>query len=352
MVRDKNVKHLIDRIVSAPAEQKSAILDDVRALARLDGYGAALTALYRQQINSGFVLADPAKYQSSNKSFIDPVSGVTFIVQLNPDRDIRSNYAELIKRGVIADGVDASILINKDADGRPCYLCKENIKVQNPKEILFELCLAGQTYFAGANFAPLAINHFTVIRADHRSQRYAKAIVPVMRSFTDLVNGSYGAVFNGLAGASIVEHEHFHATTTHFPVERIRVDPEDIVFESDGIRVSRPKYYLPLFIVEGANNIETEEAANRIIAKWHDLDAGHNTENIILVKTDDMYRVFIFLRDTKLLRPSGKKGAIAAFECGGCIITSEAEFWHTADLESIKLILADVAPDAGPIFFD
>lgn len=352
MVRDKNVNHLIDRIVSAPAERNSEILDDTRAVARLDGYGSALTALYRQQINSGFVLADPAKYQASNKSFFDPVSGVTFNVQLNPDRDIRSNHAELIKRGVIADGVNPSTLINKDKNGTPCYLCKENIKVQNPKEILFELCLAGQTYFAGANFAPLALNHFTIIRADHRSQRYAKDIVSVMRSFTDLANGSYRAVFNGLAGASIVEHEHFHATTTRFPVEKIRIDPEDVEFEADDIRVSRPKYYLPLFIVEGVKSEKVEEASTRITSKWHNLDAGHNTENIILVKTDDTYRVFIFLRDTRLLRPSGKKGAIAAFECGGGIITSEPKFWRTADLESIKLILADVAPDAEPSLFD
>jgi galactose-1-phosphate uridylyltransferase len=183
------------------------------------------------------------------------------------------------------------------------------------------------------------------MRADHRSQRYATAIVSVLRAFADIVNGSYRALFNGLAGASIVRHEHFHATTQRFPVEGIRIDLDDVVDDSAGIRVSRPKYSLPLLVVEGADGTKIEETAERIINKWHDLDASHHTENIILAKNGDGYRVFIFLRDTRKLTPSRQRGAIAAFECGGSIVTSETEFFQNANLETVKLILADVAPE-------
>lgn len=310
-------------------------------------YADALTELFRQQVDCGFVLGDPSDPKGHvDKEFVDDDTGVTFSVQWNPKRSLRGNHEELIKRGIISPDVDPALLINKDENGVGCYLCRENIKVQNPKEVTLEIPLAGREYFAGANIAPITENHFTVMSGEHRPQPSAEEILPIMAEALDITGGQFTALYNGLAGASIENHEHFHLTTARFPIEEIQIRNEDAIRETENYRVVRPKYYLPLWIVESADKAEAAQSVSGIISAWHTKDAKNHTENIIMVKNAGTYRVFVFLRDRRKLKSPAKAGMMAAFECGGIIVLSDKdkELFQNMNLRSVAEILQAIAP--------
>lgn len=330
------------------------------------GLSYALLALYRQQVNSGFVLADPLKPKGKKeKRFFDPITDITFRLQWNPDRELRKNHALLIERGVIAENVDETKLITRDKSGTPCYLCKTNIDEQNPGEILLEIDLAGEKFYIGANFAYITNNHFTVMNATHQdpqtqipSQKYRKEIPTILNDFIDKTGGYFRAIFNGLAGVSIEEHEHLQVTTEKFPVEEIKIEDEDVVYKNNDIRVSRPKYYIPIWIVEGRDKIKIEIAVDRIVGAWHRLNEQEHTENIISAKLGYLYRTFVILRDKNKLAgdKAGKKGPMAAFETGGNIVLSyepkvnikdinEKQTFDNANLEKVKQLLKEISPD-------
>ncbi len=348
---------LFENIIELPSNRREDILKDVHVLIEHKGLAYALLSLYRQQVNCGFVLADPLNLKDkAEKMFFDSDTGVTFRMQWNPDRELRKDHELLIKRGVIAEKVDETKLINRDKKNKACYLCKTNIDAQNPGEILLDMDLRGEKYYAGANFAYITNNHFTLMSEEHRPQQYQKKILEVLNDFIDKTDGYFRTIFNGLAGASIEEHEHMQVTTEEFPIERTRIENKSVTYENNDVRVSNPKYYCPLWVAEGTGKRKVEDAADKIISKWHGLDEQH-TVNIIATKSDNQYRIFIILRDRSKLAGKGKKGAMASFETGGSIIlsyepkvtigkeTNERETFDKANLETIKRLLKDITPE-------
>ncbi len=351
---------LFEKIIETPTERREDILKDVYILRERVGLAYVLLALYRQQVNSGFVLADPLRPEGKEeKRFFDPDTGITFRLLWNPDRELRHNRQLLIERKVIAEGVDKTKLINPDKKGEPCFLCEYNIKRQHPGEILLEIDLAGDKYYAGANFAYITNNHFTIMSAEHRPQQYRKRILDVLNDLVDKTDGYFRSIFNGLAGASIEEHEHLQVTTEKFPIEEIKTEDKDVVYNSNDIRISQPKYYVPVWTVEGRDKTKIEIAADRIIGAWHRLNEQDHTENIISAKSGHLYRTFVILRDKKKLAgdKAGKKGCMAAFETGGNIIlsydpkvenreeTNERETFDRANLETVKRLLEEISPE-------
>lgn len=160
---------LFEKIVKTPVEKRGEILKDLGKLKKMSGLKYALLALYKQQVNSGFVLAEILRtIKNAEKEFFDPDTNIKFRFQWNPNRELRKNHALLIERGIVKN-IDKSELIN---DG--CYLCKANIDKQNPREILLEIEIAGEKLYAGANFAPITNNHFTIMNAVHCPQNYQK----------------------------------------------------------------------------------------------------------------------------------------------------------------------------------
>jgi hypothetical protein len=356
---DSGDRELFSRIASASSEERKRILRDVAELIKRRGLAYGLLALYRQQVNCGFVLSDPLNFRGKKvKRFKDKKTGVEFRFLWNPYREMRKNQSFLIKRGIIAGDFDKSKLINIQKDGLPCYLCRENIALQNPEEILLPVRLAGQDYFAGANFAYIENNHFTIINARHRRQRYKKRILASLIDFVSRTDGFFRAIFNGLAGATIIWHEHLQATTEPFPVESIRISRKDTVFHKRDLRISRPFYYIPLWVVEGRNKQTVIQAADRVITGWQNLKLKTNTENIIAVKSNGLFRIFIFLRDARRLAGKGKFGGMASFECGGSIVLSykpkpgqkgkpdERKTFDNADIDTVKRLLTEIAPVA------
>lgn len=338
-------RRLFEKIIQASTIKKR----DINLLVGQAGLSYALLALYRQQVNSGFVLADPLRRrEKEEKTFFDPATGITFRLQWNPDRELRKNHALLIERGVIAKNVDETKLINRDKNGKACYLCKRNIDEQNPDQILLETSLAGEKFYIGANFAYITNNHFTVMNAKHRPQQYRKEIPKILNDFIDKTDGYFRAIFNGLAGASIKGHEHLQATTEEFPIEQIQISEEDVKYESDDIKISQPKYYIPVWVVEGKNKTKIEKAVDEVIKKWHSIRKQHsmsewvslieqyNTENIITARQGSVYRTFIILRDKRRLTAPGKKTDMATFEAGGNIVLSYEGFNISGNINKSK----------------
>jgi len=328
------------------------------------GLSYALLALYRQQVNCRFVLADPLEIEDKrDKEFFDPVTGITFHLQWNPHRELRKNRQLLIKHGVIAENVDPTRLINKDTSGKACFLCSTNISLQNPHEILLEANLAGEDFYIGANFAYITNNHFTLINAVHRPQQYRKKILTIGSDFTEKTDGRFRVIFNSLAGATILSHEHLQATTEPFPIEQIRITDDDIVCKNRDVTVSRPTYYVPLWLIQGRDTQNIHIAADTIIRAWHELNPNTHTENVITVKSGGLHRVFIILRDkNKLAAPKfGKTGALAAFETAGNIVLShqptpgqadelnEKDTFGLATLETLRHMVAAVSPSRQSI---
>lgn len=346
------------RVITSPSRARSDILDDLKTLAQRCGLTYALLALYRQQVDCGFVLADPLRSEGQEeKHFFDEHCGVEFRLLWNPSRELRKNHELLKEREVVAKCIDESKLINKDKNGKACYLCKENIALQNPAEILFPTKLAGEKYFAGANFAYITNNHFTIMNSSHRPQQYHKQVLAVLDDFVLQTDGYFRAIFNGLAGASIPWHEHLQATTEKFPIEDIKIKNSDVLRDDGHIRASIPFYYISVGVVEGASRAKVEDAIDRAIQKWHSFNKEYHTENVISTMTDGRFRIFLILRDTRRLAGTGKAGAMAAFECGGNIVLScepteaksekvnERITFDHASLEIAKQLLSDIAPE-------
>ena len=348
---------LFEQTTQLASSDRATILANVNELSGRRGLAYGLLALYRQQVDSGFVLADPLGAEGKEqKVFEDPSCDVSFQLLWNPDRELRKNHALLIERGVIAKDVDKTQLVNKDAGGRPCYLCKENIALQNPGEVLFPVQLAGEEYNLGANFAYISNNHFTLMCSEHRPQAYARHVLDVLCDFVDQTAGHFRGIYNGMAGASIPWHEHLQVTDVPFPVEQIRIAPHDVVRDDGTVRVSRPFYYTSAWVIEGAEPGCVCEAADRVITEWHRLNEEHHTENVIAAKTDGKIRIFVFPRDTRRLGGQGKFGDMASFECGGSIVlsyappedkpedTNERQTFEAANLSTVVRLLGDIAP--------
>ncbi len=335
-------------------KDKRRVYEQFCEIKRKYGLPFALISLYRQQVETGFVLGDPInRDEKEEKLLYDETTGITFIVQWNPDRELRKKRELLKRRGIIKEDIDDSLLINFDKNGKPCFLCRHNIEIQNPNEILVPVKILDELFYAGANFAYITNNHFTLMNENHTPQEYREKIPSLMNEFLNIVNGKFRIIYNGKAGASILEHEHFQITTEKFPVEDIKVEKRDIIFENDGIKIYFPYYYTPVFLIESYDIKDLEFFINRIIFFWNGID-DKNTENIVSVKSGEIYRNFIFLRNTDRLAGCGKKGAMASFEVSGNIVLSykgsgedvdERKTFDSADMETVKNLLMDISPD-------
>lgn len=348
---------LFEKIARSPSAKRDDVIGGLRTLTERVGFHFALLALYRQQVNAGFVLTDPLEASNTEeKTFFDADTGIPFRMVWNPGRELRRNHRLLIERGIIASTVDESRLVNRDKNGKPCYLCPANIEIQNPAEVLIDIRLEGERFYAGANFAFITNNHFTLMHAEHRPQGYRREIPRIMNAFIERTAGIFRIISNGLAGASIKQHEHLQFTTEPFPIEKIRIRPEDRVTEGGGIRIACPPYALPVWVVEGEGRKAVESAIHEILERWHDLNELH-TENLIAVRTGQRFRMFIILRDASKLAGPGKIGVMAAFETGGIVVMSyhppraresevdERATFDGADLNALKRMLKDIAPD-------
>ncbi len=344
----KELEKIIRATIKMPVKKRCEILNNLRIILKRKGLSLALLTLFRQQVNCGFVLGDPL-IKREERIIEDRRTGIKFILAWNPDRELRKNHKLLIERGVISKSPDKRKLVNFDSDGKPCYLCWKNILEQNPSEIIFKIKLANEYFYAGANFANITNNHFTIMNSKHIPQLFRVKIIDFMSSFLKKTNGYFRIIYNGLAGASIKAHEHLQATTEKFPIEAIKKG-RNLSKKDKEVSLYKPIFYIPLFLLESKKPEKIREEAETIIEKWESLSPDH-TENLLMTKTGEMFNLYIFLRDSKKLAGSGKVGAMASFEVSGRIVLSvsegminERKIFEKGGIEWIESIYNDIKP--------
>jgi hypothetical protein len=353
-----NEQKIVNELLGANPYNKEFISDKLELIFGAKGLASALITIFWQQVQSGFVLSDPTSdKRKESKYFLDKQTGINFYLQWNPNRELRLNHDLLIQRGVIDTDIEQEFLINRDGKGNPCYLCSKNIDIQNPIEILLPIELAGIKYYCGANFAPITNNHFTIMSEEHKPQNYDSDVTCSMIDFAEKTNGVFKAIFNDRAGASILSHLHLQGTTEKLPIEDINISTHDLVFSDSETKVYKPNYYLPLFILESESARSINKKTDRIIENWRSLNPDFYTQNIIVLKHNKKFKVFVFLRDSRKLSGSGKQGDMGTFECSGLLVfskgkvdannhsTEERGVFENSSLDTIKNILNEIAPE-------
>ena len=290
---------------------------------------------WQAQVDDGFLLSDPYAADIEVRTEADPVSGVPFRLRWLPHREIRFDVDELERRGILnPDRAGAALFGDpRDPSGRHCFLCTANIKVVHPMEVLVPIELAGRDYVAGANFAWIGLNHYTVMAAEHIDQDFTPHVLDAMLDLHRSTGGTFRVLYNGAqAGATIPWHLHLQITTDRFPVEDLPAGAE-------------PEY--PAVVHRFPGDGPGNEAALEHAERWIALDPDHHRVNLLVAGPGDAPVIHVFLRDSRLTH-APEKGLMGGFEICGDLVYSEPDKrtqFETATAETVRRVIAAVKPD-------
>jgi hypothetical protein len=294
-----------------------------------------LIETWAAQGRDGFLLSDPASAQIETHEASDPESEITFRFRWMPHRELRGNVAELERRGILNPNRDESKLFRDPADpkGRHCFLCRQNIEECHPKERLVPMTLAGREYYAGANFAWIEHDHFTVMSATHIPQHFDRHTLEAALELHRRTDGRFRVLYNGNgAGASIPWHLHLQITTEPLPIERLQPEKADrypaIVQRFDG------------------DAADAVDEAHEMIVSWLEASREHHRVNLLVAPGSGGPRLFVFPRDARHSSATGK-GLVGGFEVAGDFVLSapnERETFDTATAETARTILTQIRP--------
>ena len=296
-----------------------------------------LTETWVEQIESGFVLGDPGAPIVA-RAIPDPVSGVTFRLRWLPHRELRTDTAALEARGILNPNRRESGLFRdpRDPSGRHCFLCPTNVRECHPLEELVPIRAGDRSWFAGANFAWLAQNHFTVMAEEHVDQRFDRLVIEAMLDISAQTNGLFRVVFNGAhAGATIPWHLHFHITSDPFPIEQL----------TPGRASSYP---MPVRVFAGGDSTGADVAEH--VLGWESRDPAHHRVNLLVAPHSGGPAVYVILRDTRVTI-AGNKGLMGGWEVAGDFAYSEPgrqRDFESADLGSIRAAFREIRPPHAP----
>lgn len=295
---------------------------------------ALLTATWHRQAEDGFLLAPPATAGVEERKVRDAISGVEFRFRWMPHRELRTDTAALERRGILNPDRNEGALFRdpRDPSGRHCFLCEDNIAECHPMEELIPLRLAGQEYLAGANFAWIELNHYTVMSTEHVDQDFSPDVLAAMVELHRRTGGDYRVLYNGAhAGATIPWHLHFQITTEQLPVEGL----------APGAEASYPIGLHRFTVRDG----DTDEAL-AAIEEWESRDSEHHRVNVLVAGPPRVPVVHIFARDCRLTH-SPVKGLMGGFEMCGDLVYSEPDKrneFEAASAEMARRALEDVHP--------
>lgn len=292
--------------------------------------GDRLTTTWQAQADVGFLLSDPAADDIEIREFPDPVSGVSFRFRWLPHREIRSNVAELERRGILNPDRDDVFLFcdPRDPSGRHCFLCVDNIAVCHPLEELVPMVLAGREYVAGANFAWIGNDHYTVMPVEHIDQDFTPHVLDAMVDLHAQTGGAYRVLYNGAdAGATIPWHLHYQITTDRLPVEDLAPGGEH-------------EYPTAL------HRFTEVGTATGFVRSWLAADTEHHRLNILVAGPADAVVIHVFPRDSRQTH-AAEKGLIGGFEVCGDLVYSEPDTrpqFDAASAEMARRVIGEVRP--------
>ena len=292
-----------------------------------------LIETWSRQIDAGFILGDP-NAPIETRLVADTWCGVTFRLRWLPHRELRTNTVALEELGILNPDRDEESLLRdpRDLSGRHCFLCIENLRVCHPSEVLVPMSAGGRTWHAGANFAWLSQNHFTVMAEEHSDQAFEQSVVQAMLDLHEQTHGAFRIVFNGAhAGATIPWHLHLQVTTDPFPVEDLLPD-----------RIEG--YPTPVQVFRATDSVSAVVAAH--VASWEQLDPDHHRVNLLVAPHNGIPSVFVFLRDTRATI-AANKGLMGGWEVAGDFAYGDRrEDFEAADLTAVRAAFGDIRPPA------
>lgn len=301
-----------------------------------DDLATRLDSTWRSQAESGFLLSDPGAPVETRRA-LDPVTGVTYRFRWLPHRELRNDAAELTRRGILDGACDPASLYRdpRDPSGRYCFLCPANLRRAFPGEVLVPVTAGGVDWSAGANFAWMAADHFTVMTNDHVDQAYDRGVLDAMIDIHRQTRGRFRVIYNGDgAGASIPWHRHLHVIGESLPIEEM-------------VPGSEAGYPLPLHRFEATEG--GPAAADRVIRTWLERDPLHHRVNLLVAGPHSAPVAFVVERDAR--RPTAaRKGLMGGFEAAGDFVYSEPGLrsdFERADLETATRLLTEIRPPAS-----
>jgi len=296
-----------------------------------ESLGVRLVETWARQIEAGFILGDP-NAPIETRLVADPECGVTFRLRWLPHRELRTDTAALEQRGILNPNRDEAALFRdaRDPSGRHCFLCPENVHICHPNEELVPVHAGGRAWRAGANFAWLAQNHFTVMAAEHVDQAFDEAVIRAMLDLYQQTEGKFRIVFNGaFAGATIPWHLHLQITTDLFPVETLRAGHHH-------------DYPTPLRVFPVTGSVQSD--VSRHVLDWERRDPEHHRVNLLVAQCGEYPAVFAFLRDTRVTI-ARNKGLMGGWEVAGDFAYSDRRMeFEGADLDAVRAAFADIRP--------
>lgn len=296
-----------------------------------------LIETWAAQNRDGFLLSDPDTVEIETREEFDARCGVNFRFRWMPHREIRGDVAELERRGILDPDRDEHMLFRdpRDPHARHCFLCEPNIRECHPLERLVPMKLAGRDYFAGANFAWIELDHYTVMSATHTDQAYSRHALEAMCDLHRQAAGQFRVLFNGPgAGASIPWHLHYQITTSRMPIESLAPDGAE--------------HYPTL--VQRFSGENVLEAAHAAAMDWVQADEAHHTINALIAGPAGRPVIFTFPRD-KRRATSTNKGLVGGFEVAGDFVLSapsEEAVFRASSVATAHQILSEIRPASGP----
>ncbi|MDY7109953.1 MAG: DUF4922 domain-containing protein [Planctomycetota bacterium] len=294
-----------------------------------------LEETWAAQGRDGFLLTDPAGAGTETRQVRDEQTGVAFRFVWMPHRELRGDVAELERRGILNPDRDESKLFRDPADqtGRHCFLCRQNIEECHPMEVLVPMTLAGREYYAGANFAWIEPNHFTIMTAEHVPQAYDRHVLEAMIELHRRTGGRFRVLYNGPgAGATIPWHFHFQITTAAMPVEQLPP--------------LRQREYPTVVRRFDGDAAYVADRAHAVAESWLADDREQRAVNLLVASTGRGLSLFVFPRDRRRSSAPGK-GLVGGFEVAGDFVLSapaERETFEAADADTARDILTHIRP--------
>ena len=289
---------------------------------------------WERQATEGVLLVHPDQASIEERIVHDEASMVDFRFRWMPHRELRTDIDELERRGIINPDRNESILFSdpRDPNGRQCFLCIRNITECNPMEELVFIELAGRAYAAGANFAWIERNHYTVMATEHIDQDFTPHVIDAMLELYMRTGGEFRVLYNGAhAGATIPWHLHYQITTEQLPVEMLPPGRE-AMYPAALRRIE----------IDGHGTAEAVEVVN----DWIDRDLEHHRVNVLVAGSTDRPVVHVFFRDTRLSH-AAVKGLMGGFEVCGDLVYSEPDkrdVFEDASVAVARQALEEIRP--------
>ncbi|AKS41128.1 DUF4922 domain-containing protein [Wenzhouxiangella marina] len=293
-----------------------ALLEQERAKG---GLAAALMALYRQQLDCGFIrdpLDEVRRFSFEGRAY----AADHFRVQFNPARARRFGGVGPARP---PEGVE---VINGG-----CFLCRENIRWQSRGlEMGYALPKPLDRYVAWMNPFPLAPAHCILASHRHEPQHWhgqGKELVQLAGELIDLVDQLPGWIgfYNGVgAGASIPGHLHHHLMPRPGGQAAFPMEQSFAAFGRDGWT---SKVYPMAFMHWHGEVASLKTRLRPWLMAWHDRVEREATANIIVLNPGEgePLQVVFVPRHPARSRAEGLGGMVGAFEALGEIICSSPE---------------------------